>query len=163
SIPRNVPDTLLRIRLQSPGVLRRRTTVSSLTLPLCRRASIRRRSFLTAAAGLAVARAADAAEPGDPPAAATDFPGRARPQRPTPALLLDLAAFEANLGTLAEYCRKAGCGFRPHAKTHKCPEIARRQVASGARGVCVATVPEAEAMVRAGIGGVLLTSPILEP
>jgi D-serine deaminase-like pyridoxal phosphate-dependent protein len=63
---------------------------------------------------------------------------------------------------MADHCKKAGCGFRPHAKTHKCPEIARRQVASGASGVCVATVPEAEAMVGAGIRGVLLTSPILE-
>jgi D-serine deaminase-like pyridoxal phosphate-dependent protein len=75
---------------------------------------------------------------------------------------VDLAAFETNLRIMAEHCQRAGCGFRPHAKTHKCPEIARRQVASGALGVCVATVPEAEAMVAAGIRGVLLTSPILE-
>jgi D-serine deaminase-like pyridoxal phosphate-dependent protein len=82
---------------------------------------------------------------------------------PTPALLLDLDAFEANLRTIAEHCQNRGCTARPHAKTHKCPEIARRQVALGARGVAVATVPEAEAMVAAGINGVLLTSPILEP
>jgi D-serine deaminase-like pyridoxal phosphate-dependent protein len=78
-------------------------------------------------------------------------------------LLLNLDAFEANLKTMAEHCRRSGCGFRPHAKTHKCPEIARRQVAAGALGVCVATVPEAEAMVAAGIRGVLLTSPIVDP
>jgi D-serine deaminase-like pyridoxal phosphate-dependent protein len=120
-----------------------------------------RRSFLTAA-GLAVAQTADAAQSGNQPAAAVDFRGRTRAELPTPALLLDLAAFEANLRTLAESCKKAGCGFRPHAKTHKCPEIARRQVASGALGVCVATVPEAEAMVKADVRGVLLTSPILE-
>jgi 3-hydroxy-D-aspartate aldolase len=120
-----------------------------------------RRSFLTAA-GLAAARAAEAVPFGHPPAAA-DFRGRERAELPTPALLLDLAAFEANLRSMAEYCKKAGCGIRPHAKTHKCPEIARRQVASGALGVCVATVPEAEAMVQAGIRGVLLTSPILDP
>ncbi len=53
--------------------------------------------------------------------------------------------------------------MRPHAKTHKCPEIARRQVAAGAVGVCAATVPEAEAMVAAGVRGVLLTSPVVEP
>jgi D-serine deaminase-like pyridoxal phosphate-dependent protein len=82
---------------------------------------------------------------------------------PTPALLLDLDAFEANLRTIAEHCQNRGCAARPHAKTHKCPEIARRQVALGARGVAVATVPEAEAMVAAGISGVLLTSPIFEP
>lgn len=96
--------------------------------------------------------------------------GRARePKRkltrtdlPTPALLLDLDAFEANLKGMADHCRKSGRGCRPHAKTHKCPEIARRQVAAGALGVSAATVPEAEAMVGAGIRGVLLTSPIVE-
>src|SRR4029453_7965142 len=116
-----------------------------------------------APAALPAAQAPDAAQPGHPPAAAAEFRGRPRAELPTPALLLDLAAFEANLRTMAEYCKKAGCGIRPHAKTHKCTEIARRQVASGAPGVCVATVPEAEAMVQAGIRGVLLTSPILEP
>ena len=82
---------------------------------------------------------------------------------PTPALLLDLELFEANVKTMAEHCQRAGRGFRPHAKTHKCPEIARRQMKAGALGISVATVPEAEAMVAAGITGVLLTSPIVEP
>jgi D-serine deaminase-like pyridoxal phosphate-dependent protein len=82
---------------------------------------------------------------------------------PTPALLVDLDVFEANLKAMADHCRRTGCSFRPHAKTHKCPEIAKRQVASGALGISVATVPEAEAMVDSGIRGVLLTSPILEP
>jgi D-serine deaminase-like pyridoxal phosphate-dependent protein len=88
---------------------------------------------------------------------------RTKADLPTPTLLLDLDLFEANLNAMAEHCKQAGCGFRPHAKTHKCPEVAKRQVASGALGVCVATVPEAEAMVAAGIPGVLLTSPIVEP
>jgi D-serine deaminase-like pyridoxal phosphate-dependent protein len=88
--------------------------------------------------------------------------GRTKADLPTPALLVDLDAFEANLKLMAEHCKQAGLGFRPHAKTHKCPEIGRRQVASGALGVCVATVPEAESMVAGGIKGVLLTSPIME-
>lgn len=82
---------------------------------------------------------------------------------PTPALMLDLDLFEANLKTMAGHCRQAGCAYRPHAKTHKCPDIARRQMQAGAAGICVATVPEAEAMIAAGIEGVLLTSPIVEP
>jgi 3-hydroxy-D-aspartate aldolase len=82
---------------------------------------------------------------------------------PTPALLLDLDLFEANLKTMAEHCQRAGRGFRPHAKTHKCPEIAKRQMVAGALGISVATVPEAEAMIAAEITGVLLTSPIVEP
>ena len=80
----------------------------------------------------------------------------------TPALVVDLAAFEANIKAMAEHCRQAGCGFRPHAKTHKCPEIARRQIAAGALGICVATVAEAEAIAAADISGILLTSPIVD-
>ncbi|HYT87474.1 MAG TPA: DSD1 family PLP-dependent enzyme [Gemmataceae bacterium] len=117
--------------------------------------SVNRRTFL--AAGLAgSALAATVGQAQEPPRRLTIA------DVPTPALLVDLAAFEANLRTMADHCRAAGCGFRPHAKTHKCPEIARRQVAAGALGVCVATVPEAEAMVAAGVRGVLLTSPIVE-
>jgi 3-hydroxy-D-aspartate aldolase len=82
---------------------------------------------------------------------------------PTPALLVDLDRFEANLKTMADHCQRQGCRTRPHAKTHKCPEIARRQVAAGAVGICVATVPEAEAIVDGGVRSVLLTSPILDP
>src|SRR5262245_15493507 len=122
-----------------------------------------RRTFLTATGATGVA--ATLGPIGSAPAFAPDVEPMAltKADLPTPALLLDLDAFEANLKTLADYCKRAGCGFRPHAKTHKCPEVARRQVASGALGVCVATVPEAEAMAQAGIRGVLLTSPVLEP
>jgi D-serine deaminase-like pyridoxal phosphate-dependent protein len=81
---------------------------------------------------------------------------------PTPALVVDLDRFERNLQTFAEHCRTSGCAWRPHAKTHKCPEIARRQLAAGAIGISTATVAEAEAMVHAGLRGVLLTSPIVE-
>ena len=82
---------------------------------------------------------------------------------PTPALLVDLDRFEANLRTMADFCHRASCNLRPHAKTHKCPAIARRQIATGAVGICAATVPEVEALVAASIPGVLLTSPIVEP
>ena len=82
---------------------------------------------------------------------------------PTPALLLDLDLFEFNVKTMADHCQRAGVSFRPHAKTHKCPDIAKRQIAAGAIGICCATIQEAEAMVAAGIPGVLLTSPIVEP
>jgi D-serine deaminase-like pyridoxal phosphate-dependent protein len=81
---------------------------------------------------------------------------------PTPALLVDLDLLETNLKSMADHCRREGCHIRPHAKTHKCTEIARMQVAAGARGISTATVAEAEAMVAAGIQGVLLTSPIVE-
>jgi 3-hydroxy-D-aspartate aldolase len=82
---------------------------------------------------------------------------------PTPALLLDLDAFEANLQLMAQRVKQSGKQLRPHAKAHKCVEIARRQIAAGAVGVCVATVDEAELMASAGIGGILLTSPLADP
>jgi 3-hydroxy-D-aspartate aldolase len=125
--------------------------------------SFRRRTFLAASFGAGLAGVGGSALPALAAAEEAAANGRSRAEIPTPALLLDLDAFEANIGRIAEHCRSRGCAARPHAKTHKCPEIARRQVAVGARGVAVATVPEAEAMVAAGIGGVLLTSPILEP
>jgi 3-hydroxy-D-aspartate aldolase len=82
---------------------------------------------------------------------------------PTPALLLDLDAFEANLSLMADHMKKSGKRLRPHGKAHRCVEIARRQSAAGAIGVCVATVAEAEMMSSAGIAGLLLTSPLADP
>ena len=76
----------------------------------------------------------------------------------TPCLLLDLDRFEANIRKMSEHGRSHSIGLRPHAKTHKCAEIASRQVKAGARGICVATIAEAEVMARAGIKGLLITS-----
>jgi 3-hydroxy-D-aspartate aldolase len=84
-------------------------------------------------------------------------------QIPTPALLLNLDAFETNLTRMAARVKQSGKALRPHAKAHKCIEIARRQLASGACGVCVATLAEAELMSSAGITGLLLTSPVADP
>ena len=84
-------------------------------------------------------------------------------QLPTPALLLDLNKFEANLARMAARIKDSGKSLRPHAKAHKCVEIARRQIAAGAIGVCVATLGEAELMAAAGIPGLLLTSPVADP
>ena len=80
----------------------------------------------------------------------------------TPALLLDLDLFEANLKTMADYAGSHAIGLRPHAKTHKCPEVGRRQLASGAVGISTATVTEAEIMARSGITGLLITSEIAD-
>ncbi len=82
---------------------------------------------------------------------------------PTPALLLDLDRFEANVQKMATHAKATGKSLRPHVKTHKCVQIARRQISAGALGVSVATVPEAELMVAGGVRGVLLTSPIVTP
>lgn len=81
----------------------------------------------------------------------------------TPALVLDLDAFEHNIARMAALCRAAVVGLRPHAKTHKCSIIARQQVAAGALGVGCATLDEAEVMAAAGLPGVLVTSPVVTP
>ena len=90
-------------------------------------------------------------------------PPTTRDTIPTPALLLDLDRFERNLRRMAEHARAAGKHLRPHAKTHKCPEIARRQVAAGALGVACAKLGEAEVMAAAGIRGLLVTTEIVTP
>jgi len=78
----------------------------------------------------------------------------------TPALLIDLDAFEANIAHMAKTVSDYGVRLRAHSKTHKCPEIGRRQVAAGAIGVCCQKVGEAEAMVAGGIENVLVTNQI---
>src|SRR5262245_8769645 len=84
-----------------------------------------------------------------------------RHEIPTPALLLDLDRFERNVQKMAAFVKEAGKKLRPHAKTHKCPEIARRQIAAGAVGVCVAKVGEAEAMAAAGVRNLLVTTEVV--
>ena len=78
----------------------------------------------------------------------------------TPALVLDLAAFEKNQKTLFDLVQNR-VRVRPHAKTHKCPEVAKRQVALGAVGMCCQKVSEAEAMVEGGVADVLVSNEIV--
>ena len=79
----------------------------------------------------------------------------------TPALIVDLDAFEHNLHRLTERVRETGVRLRPHAKTHKCPVIALKQIELGAVGVCVQKVSEAEAMVYGGVPDVLVTNEVV--
>jgi D-serine deaminase-like pyridoxal phosphate-dependent protein len=92
-----------------------------------------------------------------PPAA----PGMPLADVDTPALLLDLAAFERNLATMTDAVRPLGKRLRPHAKSHKCAEIAQRQVAAGAVGVCVQKTAEAEALVAGGVRDVLIANEVV--
>lgn len=82
----------------------------------------------------------------------------------TPSLILDLEVFERNLGLMRDFALAAGKKLRPHAKTHKCPEIAKRQLAAGnCTGVCAAKLSEAEGLAAAGIHDILITSPVTAP
>jgi D-serine deaminase-like pyridoxal phosphate-dependent protein len=78
----------------------------------------------------------------------------------TPALLLHLDVVERNLADMAERARRLGVALRPHIKTHKSPELGRRQVAHGARGITVSTLFEAEAFARAGFDDLTWAFPL---
>ena len=69
----------------------------------------------------------------------------------TPALVLDLPAFERNVAALAAFFAGRPAALRPHSKTHKCPQIALRQLAAGAIGITCAKLSEAEVMATAGV------------
>jgi 3-hydroxy-D-aspartate aldolase len=79
----------------------------------------------------------------------------------TPALVIDLDAFERNLHRLADRVRGTAVRLRPHAKTHKCAVIALKQMELGAVGVCCQKVSEAEALVFGGVKDVLVTNEIV--
>ncbi len=78
----------------------------------------------------------------------------------TPALLLHLDVVERNLAAMAARARAFGVALRPHAKTHKCVELGRRQLAHGACGLTVATPVEAEVFARAGVTDLTWAFPI---
>ena len=81
----------------------------------------------------------------------------------TPALVLDLDAFDANLQAMAGATRDPAVRLRPHAKSHKCPDIAKRQLALGAVGVCCQKTDEALAFIEAGVRDVLVTNEVVGP
>lgn len=79
----------------------------------------------------------------------------------TPALILDLDAFEDNLRSMQALAESHGVALRPHGKAHKCPDIALRQVALGARGICCQKVSEALPFIRAGITDILISNEVV--
>ncbi len=78
----------------------------------------------------------------------------------TPALLVDADALERNIRVMQEFLAPLPCRCRPHAKTHKCPVIARKQVAAGALGVTCAKISEAEVMADGGIESILIANEV---
>jgi len=81
----------------------------------------------------------------------------------TPAVVVDLDVMDHNLSRMANYCREHQLRLRPHTKTHKIPELAKRQLAGGATGITVAKLGEAEVMLNAGITDILIAYPIVGP
>jgi 3-hydroxy-D-aspartate aldolase len=81
----------------------------------------------------------------------------------TPALVLDLDAFHANLELMANFAAQTGVKVRPHAKTHKSPVIAKLQIARGAVGQCVQKVAEAEILAWGGVADILVSNEVVSP
>lgn len=81
----------------------------------------------------------------------------------TPALVIDLDAMERNLHRLADWCRARGLRLRPHAKMHKCAELAKLQMAHGAVGVCVQKTGEALALAATGVTDITITNEVVDP
>lgn len=79
----------------------------------------------------------------------------------TPALIVDLDAFEANVARMAETAARLGVDLRAHAKTHKSADIAKIQMAAGAVGVCCQKVSEAEALADQGVTDILIANQIV--
>src|SRR5467141_368023 len=82
---------------------------------------------------------------------------------PTPFLYVDIDRMNSNIETMAAAARDLGVRLRPHAKTHKVPEIARLQIAAGATGITVAKVSEAEVFADAGIDDLFLAYQVVSP
>jgi D-serine deaminase-like pyridoxal phosphate-dependent protein len=78
----------------------------------------------------------------------------------TPALILDLDRFEANLARLMNAVN-GRVTVRPHSKSHKCVEIARRQIAAGAIGICCQKTSEAEPFLAGGITDILISNEVV--
>src|SRR5690606_33351243 len=96
-------------------------------------------------------------------ARANNWKGKTKGQLPTPCLVLDLDKFETNIEKMRRAAQEAGVDLRPHAKTHKCSQIAKAQIGAAALGVCAATISEAERLATAGVTGILITSEIVGP
>lgn len=88
-------------------------------------------------------------------------PGMTEDEIDTPALVIDLDAFERNLDVMAGLVAAAGVKLRAHAKTHKSPVIARLQMARGAVGQCVQKVAEAEALAWGGVDDILVSNEVV--
>jgi D-serine deaminase-like pyridoxal phosphate-dependent protein len=79
----------------------------------------------------------------------------------TPAVLIDVAVLDRNIAAMGAAARAAGVRLRPHAKTHKLPEVGRRQLAAGASGLTLAKTSEAEVFADAGFDDLFLAYPVV--
>jgi D-serine deaminase-like pyridoxal phosphate-dependent protein len=79
----------------------------------------------------------------------------------TPCVLIDETILDRNIARAQEHCARHGIAMRPHIKTHKTPEIARKQMAAGAVGITCAKLGEGEVMADAGVPDILVAYPVV--
>lgn len=79
----------------------------------------------------------------------------------TPALIVDSEIMQKNIESMAKFAKQQKINLRPHTKTHKCPELAKRQLQYGAVGIAVAKVSEAEVMAKAGINDIQIANEVV--
>jgi D-serine deaminase-like pyridoxal phosphate-dependent protein len=129
--------------------------------------SITRRTFIatSGAAALGVSNTAGGHTAVEAQARAADdkLKGVSKWDLDTPALCVDLNALEKNLSAMQTRLRAMNVASRPHGKTHKCPAIAKLQLAAGAIGICAAKLSEAEVFSANGVGPILMTTSNVSP
>jgi D-serine dehydratase len=79
-----------------------------------------------------------------------------------PVLTLRESALAGNLAAMAAYCAGAGVELAPHGKTAMSPELAARQLASGAWGITVATIGQLRAYRAFGFPRFLLANELVD-
>ena len=87
--------------------------------------------------------------------------GQAVTELDTPCLVVSQAQLQSNIEALQAFVSRQGLKLRPHAKSHKCPELAKRQITAGAVGICCQKVSEAEAFAASGIGEILIANEVV--
>ena len=90
--------------------------------------------------------------------------GQRRDELITPALVLDIDAAQRNIDHMASELKQMGAAtIRPHYKTHKSPDLARRQLQAGAGGLSMATVWEAAILAAAGMDDLFVVNTVAHP
>lgn len=79
-----------------------------------------------------------------------------------PYLSVNVAALDANISLMKEWCTVHDVNLAPHVKTTMCRPIVERQIAAGAGAVTVATVSQAETVLTWGCNDVVIANEVID-
>jgi D-serine deaminase-like pyridoxal phosphate-dependent protein len=125
-----------------------------------------RRTFLMSTGGAAVwagSRGGYSAAEMRAKAADGTLTGVSKWELDTPVLCVDLDVFERNIASMKARLDAMKVVSRPHGKSHKCPAVAKLQLAGGSIGICASKISEAEVFAANGIGSILMTTSNVTP